>query len=162
MMLLQPGDILAWCVTPDAPLVGRMIGWAERQLGDQKGDAAYYHVAIVSQNITEMYASRPPKIDLYPTPLPLPNYIELHRLRIAPDSDQLKAVFSYAESRRGRPYDFLGVLTVGNVEMGGLEFCSKYVLDCFAEAQIVLAPNVQFPTPDDIGGSDLTYVVGNV
>ena len=118
-MNLLPGDILCWRVTPEAPLVGRMIGWAEHRLGDQKGDAADYHVAFVSQDVSQIYSAKPPKIDLYPIPNPLPSYIEVHRLRTSPTPDQLQAIFKYAESRRGKSYDFLGVLTAGMVEIGG-------------------------------------------
>lgn len=153
--MLQPLDILCWRVTPEAPLFGRMIGWAERKMGEQRGDAAYYHVAFVSPMTSWMYASKPPMIDLYPIPNPLPTYVEVHRLRIPATPEQYHQIFSYAHSRKGRPYDFIGVLTAGMVELGGLEFCSLYVLNSFANGQIVLASNIEFPTPDDIAGSSL-------
>jgi hypothetical protein len=154
-MTLRPLDVLCWRVDKGAPLVGRMIGWAERRLGDQKGTAAYYHVAFVSADVTKMYSSQPPRINLYPVPSPIPSYVEVRRLTTPPTPEQLKAIFEYADSRISRLYDFMGVCTAGFVEIGGLEFCSKYTLDSFAEGQIVLAPTIQFPTPDDIAASPL-------
>ena len=160
-MILLPGDILCWCVTNQAPLMGLMIGAVERKIGDQVGPAAFYHCAIVSANTSLMYASRPPRIDLYPIPLPLPAYIEVRRTKVKLTDEQIKAIFYYAESRRGRLYPFLGVLTAGWLS-GNLEFCSQYVEDSYANGQVVLAPDIRFTTPDDIANSGLLYLAGNV
>jgi hypothetical protein len=103
-----------------------------------------------------MYSSQPPKINLYPISDPLPFNVEVYRLKVAPSQDQIAAIFAYAESRRKRCYDFIGVLTVGMVELGGLEFCSKYTEDSFAAGQIVLSSAIQFPTPDQIVCSPLS------
>ena len=158
-MTLQPADLLCWRVTPLAPWIGQLIGWGERQvLHDQKGPAAYYHIAFIAADTSKMYASKPPKIDLYPIPDPLPPYIEVHRLKVHPTDTQLQAIFTYAESRRGKWYPFLGVLTAGWLS-GNLEFCSQYVEDAFAEGQYILCPDIRFSTPDDVAGSTLTFQV---
>lgn len=152
-MTLQPFDILLWKVSPSASLIERAIGWAEARLGDQQG-AAFYHVGFVSGSSKTFYQSKPPKIQLTPVPDPLPPYIVPYRLIAPPTPAQLTMIFAYANSRLGRPYDFLGVLTAGYVEVGGLEFCSKYTNDSGAAAQIVLSSKIQ-PTPDDIANSPL-------
>jgi hypothetical protein len=160
-MVLLPADILCWAVSPQAPVMGRLIGYAERKIGDQVGPWAFYHCAIVSANISLMYASRPPKIDLYPIPDPLPAYIEVRRTKVKLTDDQIKAIFYYADSRKGNIYPFLGVITFGWLS-GNLEFCSQYVEDSYANGQVVLAPDIRFTTPDDISNSGLLYLAGNV
>jgi hypothetical protein len=157
-VILQPADVLCWRVMAGTSWFERLIGWGERRLGDQTGPAAFYHCAFVAQDTTKMYASKPPKIDLYPIPNSLPSYIEVHRLKVPPSSAQLQAIFAYAESRRGKWYPILGVLTAGWLS-GNLEFCSQYTEDSFADGQIVLAPNIRFTTPDDIAASPLLLKV---
>jgi hypothetical protein len=149
-VILQPADILLFRVDPGAPLWDRAVGWGERFLKQTTPqDSQYYHVAFVSIDTTQMYSSQPPKIDLYPIPQPLPSYIQVYRSKVALTPDQLKAIFTYAESRRGRIYPFLGVLTAGWLS-GNLEFCSQFAEDSFAEGDVLLSPKIRFTTPDDI------------
>lgn len=154
--MLQPGDVLLWRIDPGAPWVDRLIGWGERRLGQGiKGKADYYHVGFVSRIPGQFYESKPPRIALSPIPNPLPSYVETYRLRSPPHPDLLKAVFDYADTRVGNLYDFLGVLTGGFVEIAGLEFCSKFTNDSFSYAGIVLCPNQELISPDDIAASPL-------
>ena len=151
-MNLQPGDILLWRVDPGAPLLDRLIGWAERRLGDQRS-AAYYHVGFVSNATSLFYEAKPPRVCLAPIPNPLPPYVEVYRLRGSIDPTALRRVLDYADTRIGRLYDFLGVLTAGFIEVGGLEFCSQYTEDSFAAYPVELCPDVKFTTPDDVANS---------
>lgn len=150
--MIQPGDILLWRVDPRAPVLDRLIGWGEKLI-KQRGpqDSQYYHVAFVSQDVTQMYSSQPPMIDLYPVPDPIEDHIEIYRLK-NPLAASWPDIFKYAESRRGRIYPFLGVLTAGWLS-GNLEFCSQYTEDSFACGQVVLSSAIRFTSPDDIASS---------
>jgi hypothetical protein len=153
--MLQPGDVLLWRVVPQAPWKDRLIGWGENLIHQVASDGyEYYHVAFVSNDTNQMYSSQPPKIDLYPIPKPLPDYVEVYRTITPLDHVQLINIFKYAESRRGRPYPFIGVLTIGWLS-GNLEFCSQYTEDSFACGQVVLSDDIRFTTPDDIANSSL-------
>lgn len=154
MIALKPGDILLWRVDQEAPLLDRLIGWGESKLKQRAPQGyQYYHVAFLSSAINWMYSSQPPKIDLYPVPNPLPDYVEVYRLRGGATEAGLANVFKYAESRRGRWYDFLGVATAGFVELGGLEFCSLLANDSYCQYPVCLCQNIRFPTPDDFAAS---------
>lgn len=153
--MIQPGDLLLWRVDPQASLVDRLIGWGESKLRQRTPQGyQYYHVAFVSADPKYMYSSQPPCINLYPIPDPLPSYIEVYRLKDLANEAGLAFVFAYAESRRGRWYDFLGVLTAGLIEVGGLEFCSQLAMDAFVHYPVCLCENIRFASPDDIAGSD--------
>jgi hypothetical protein len=154
--MLQPGDILLWRIDPGAPWIDRLIGWGERRLGQSSGKPAdYYHVGFVSAASGSFYQAKPPRVCLSAVPSPFPAYLEAYRLRVAPAPDALRKVFGYADSRLGKLYDFLGVLTGGFLEAGGLEFCSKFTNDAFSYAGIVLAPSEELISPDDIAASPL-------
>ena len=154
-MILRPCDILLWRCDPSSSWVERLIGWGESLLHESApGGRQYYHVAFVSANPALMYSSEPPKIDLYPVPDPLPDNIEVYRLKATPTPDQIAAIVAYAESRCGRWYPFLGVLTAGWLS-GNLEFCSQYTEDSLAAGQIVLSTDIRFTSPDDIAASPL-------
>jgi hypothetical protein len=153
--MLQPGDLLLWKVGPGANLLDRLIGWGESKIGQVFDHGRqYYHVATVSADITLMYSAQPPKIDLYPIPTPLPPYIEIRRLKAGVTPEGLYRVFDYLESRRGRWYDFLGVLTFGMIEVGGLEFCSQLTEDGWMKYPVEISPDSRWTTPDDIAFSD--------
>jgi len=157
-MTLLPGDLLLWRVDPSASVIDRLVGWGESLLKQRSPNGQYYHVSFVSEDVTQMWSSQPPKIDLYPIPDPLPDHVEVDRL-IAPITPaQLSAIFAYAQSRRGRWYPFLGVLTAGWLS-GNLEFCSQFTEDSYAAGQIVLSPDIRFTSPDDIANSLLIQQV---
>lgn len=151
--MLQPGDILLWRIDQGAPLVDRLIGWGERGLGQSRGKADYYHVGFVSHNPRFFYQSKPLRICRSPVPQPLPEYLQVLRLISTPSEKQLEAIFNYADSRLGKIYDFIGVLTGGFLEIGGLEFCSKFTNNAFSYAGIVLSPSEELISPDDIAAS---------
>jgi hypothetical protein len=153
-MTLLPGDILMFRVDPGAPLLDRLIGWGESKLKQRTPQGyQYYHVAFVSADVTRMYSAQPPTINLYPIENPLPSYIEVYRVRGGLSPVQLKDIFNYADSRKGKCYDFIGVGTFGFLEIGGLEFCSQFTEDSFANGQVVLSPDIRFTTPDDVADS---------
>ncbi len=160
-MNLLPGDILLWRIDKGAPLIDRLIGWGERRLKQDHSDVVnYYHVSFVSMNTAKMYSAQPPKIDLYWIPDPLPAYVEIYRVRQGLSDKQRTTIFRYAQMRCGKPYDFLGVLTGGFVEVGGLEFCSKYTNDSYSYGNITLCPSQELISPDDIAASpQLVFVV---
>lgn len=150
---LQPGDILAWRVDKEAPIWDRLIGWGESLIKQRTPQGyQYYHVAIVSPDVQRMYSSQPPKIDLYPVPDPLPSHIEVYRLKGGAAFPGLANVFKYAESRRGRWYPMLGVITAGWLQ-GNLEFCSQLTEDSFCQYPVALCQNIRFSSPDDIAAS---------
>jgi hypothetical protein len=124
-------------------------------------DAQYYHVAFVSADPTKMYSSQPPKVGLYPIEYPFPDHVEVCRLIHPPTPEQLTAIFKYADSRLGRLYPFLGVLTAGWLS-GNLEFCSQFTEDSFACGQIVLSTDIRFTSPDDIAASPLMVPVSRL
>jgi len=153
-MTLQPGDILLWRVDPGANLLDRFVGWGESFLHQKTPQGyQYYHVAFVSMDIRRMYSSQPPKINLYDIPDPLPDNIEVWRLK-NPAAASWPGIFRYANSRCGRVYPFLGVLTAGWLS-GNLEFCSQFTEDSFACGQVVLSQSIRFTSPDDIASSAL-------
>lgn len=157
-MTLQPGDVLLWRIGPGAPWFDRLIGWGERRLGQGiKGKADYYHCGFVSRAPNLFYQAKPPRICLSPVPAPFPPYLEAYRLILPPTPERLKAVFDYADSRLGRPYDWMGVLTGGFVEIGNLEFCSKLLNNSFSYAGLVLRPDEELISPDDIAASPLLF-----
>lgn len=107
-----------------------------------------------------MYQAKPTKTDLYPVPDPLPAYVEVWRFKAGlKDASGLARVFAYAESRRGKLYDWIGVLTAGFIEVGGLEFCSQLTEDAFLQYPYTLCPDVRFTTPDDIANSSLLFKI---
>lgn len=153
-MILRPGDILAWRVSPGAPLLERFIGWCQHAVLKQTTSSAYqyYHISFVAANPKYHYSSQPPKIDKFLLPDPLPDNVEVYRLNMPITDTGLAAVFAYAESRRGSWYPILGVLTAGALQ-GNLEFCSQYTEDAFAHYPVLLCENIRFTTPDDVVNS---------
>lgn len=153
-MTVQPGDILLWRVVPGAPLLDRLIGWGESKLKQRTATGyQYYHVAFVAADPKLMYSAQPPRIQLYPIPDPLPEYIEVWRLKERVTAHGLSNVFAYANLRLGKWYDFIGVLTAGFLEIGGLEFCSQLTEDAYCEYPVALCENIRFSSPDDIANS---------
>jgi hypothetical protein len=153
--MIQSGDLLLWRVDSNAGWVDRLIGWGESLIKQRTPQGyQYYHVAFVSANPAFMYSSQPPKIDLYPIPDPLPQNVEVWRLKESVSPEGLSNVFRYAESRRGRLYPFLGVLSAGWLQ-GNLEFCSQYTEDSFCEYPVALCEDIRFTSPDDIAASNL-------
>lgn len=153
--MLQPGDILMWRVDPGAPLLDRLIGWGERML--KQSDSAkknYYHVGFVGPNYRNVYQSKPPAICCTEIPQPLPDNIEVYRLIVPPTPDQLKSIFTYANSQLGKWYNFLGVLTGGYVQIGSFQFCSQFTWIAYSAAGIQLCPFEFLESPDDIAASD--------
>jgi uncharacterized protein YycO len=158
--MLQPGDILAFKVGPEAPLLDRLIGWGERMLKQSNSDKKnYYHIAFVSHDPTHMYSAEPPRIGLLPIPSPIPNYIEVYRLINPPTADQLKQVFTYADSQLGNLYNFLGVLTGGYVQVGKFQFCSQFTWIAYNQGGIDLCPYEFLESPDDIANSKVLVQV---
>lgn len=155
MIPLQAADILLWRVDPSAGWIDRLVGWGESKI-HQAGPSGYqyYHVAFISANPKNYYSSQPPKIDKFLCPDEWPANVEQWRLKMDLSGSQLNSIFEYAESRRGKLYPFLSVLSFGKVQLGGLEFCSQYTEDSFAHGQILLSPDCTFATPDDISESN--------
>jgi len=150
-MILQPGDILLWRVVPGLPLYERFIGWSQLRVLKQKGVTGqqYYHCALVAANPKSYYSSQPPKIDKFVLPDPLPSNVEVWRLNEPLDPLKLALVFQYAESRRGKWYPLLGVITAGWLQ-GNQEFCSQYLEDSYAHYPVLLCNDIRFATPDGI------------
>lgn len=149
MLSLVPGDILAWRVDPQASLVDRLIGWGEQKvLKDGTNGYAYYHISVVSRNPKQHYSAQPLKIDIYDLPDPLPDHVEVYR---KPNLDpiSLERVFVYGDSRKGKLYPILGVLTAGWLS-GNLEFCSQYTVDMWFQYTLNLSTNPRFSTPDNV------------
>ena len=155
-MILLPGDLLFWRVTPDAPLIDRMIGWGERRLGEvNSGTVNYYHVAIVGVDPLHYYESKPGGVCNTPVPNPLPSYIEVRRLAEHLTDSQLHAMWIYANSQIGIGYNYIGVLTGGMVEVLGKPFCSELVWRVLTYAGIVVCPWKTCLSPDDVAASSL-------
>lgn len=156
--MLQPGDILLWRVDPGAPLWDRLIGWGERMLKQSNSEKKnYYHVAFVSADPRMMYSAEPPRIALLPVPSPIPDYIEVYRVKSesAPGPIQLGLIFKYADSQIGRFYNFLGVLTGGYVQVGKFLFCSQFTWIAYSNGGIWLCPYEFLESPDDVAASSL-------
>lgn len=158
-MTLQPADILLWRVGPGSSWIDRLIGWGESFIHQKTPQGyQYYHVGFVAANPKNYYQSKPPIIDKFIVPDPLPKNVEVYRFKQLLTPDNLANVFQYAESRRGKWYPFLGVLTAGWLQ-GNLEFCSQYTEDSFAHYPVLLCQNIRFTSPDDIAGSSLLIKV---
>jgi hypothetical protein len=152
---LQPSDILLWKVMPGAPLIDRLIGWGERRLGDQVGDAAYFHVAMVGVDPLHYYESKPGGVCNTPVPNPLPSYIEVRRFITPLKEDELKRMWVYANSQIGTGYNYIGVLTGGMIEVLGKPFCSELVWRIATYEGVVICPWKTCLSPDDIAASSL-------
>jgi hypothetical protein len=155
-MNLLPGDILLWRVTKEAPWFGRLIGWGERltkQANSKK--RSYYHVGFCGAHPGYFYESRPPRICISVTPDPLPPYIEAYRVKGGLTNEQLERIFAYAKSRLGAWYNFLGILTLGYLNVAGDQFCSQFTNDAFTFGGIVLAPQDMLESPDDLAASSI-------
>ena len=88
-------------------------------------------------------------------PDPLPEHIEVYRLKQELTQDQLTKIFTYANSQIGKWYNFLGVLTGGFIQIGPIAFCSQFTWQAFTYAGIVLCPWEELESPDDIAASPL-------
>jgi hypothetical protein len=149
--MLQPGDVLFFAVTPQAPIWDRAIGWGERMLKQSNSDKKnYYHVAFVSEDTTKMWSAQPPWIDLYDIPTPLPDYIEVYRPIRPLVPGQLLAIFSYAESVRHTLYNFLGVLTAGYIQVGHFLYCSQFTWIAYSQAGFFFCGYEFLESPDDL------------
>jgi len=157
---LQPADILLWRCDSSASWIDRLVGWGESKIGETTPQGYhYYHVAFVAANPKNYYSSQPPKVDKFICPQTWSANVEVWRLKMALSGSQLNSIFEYAESRRGKLYPFLSVLSFGMVQLGGLEFCSQYTEDSFAHGQILLSPDCTFATPDDLAASNVIHRV---
>lgn len=152
---LLPGDILMWRIAQGASLVPRLIGWAESKLGQGSKSRQYYHVGFVGPDNGHFYQSRPPKICNTPIPRPLPDYVEVYRLKQPPNAVELSRIFSYAESQVGKWYNFIGVLTWGYLQVGDLPYCSQFTWQAYTHGNILLCPWDKLESPDDIASSEL-------
>lgn len=153
---LRPGDILLWRVVPGATWFERLIGWGEKflhQIGST--NVNYYHVGFVGPGVFKYYESRVPVICNSDIPNPLPENIEVYRLKTPLTGDQLAKIYSYANSQLGKWYNLLGVLTGGFIQIGSFAFCSQYTWQAFTYAGIVLCPWESLESPDDIAASSM-------
>jgi|SRR6185437_10812215 len=155
MIALQPGDILMFRIGPGASWYQRLIGWGQRILKEQGGPNAYFHVGFVGPGIFKFYQSKPPAICNSDVPSPLPDYIEVYRLKNPLSDEQLKKIFTYANSQVGKWYNLLGVLTVGIIQIGSFAYCSQFTWQAYTYAGIVLCPWECLESPDDIAASPL-------
>lgn len=76
-------------------------------------------------------------------------------MKVALTDDQLKKIFTYANSQVGKWYNLLGVLTGGYIQIGSFAFCSQFTWQSYTYAGIVLCPWETLESPDDIASSDL-------
>ena len=150
MIQLKPGDILCWKAGPGARILDRLIAWGQRLL-HQKGQ--YYHVGFVGPGVLKFYQSKPPVICNVDVPIPFPDNIEVYRLKVQLTDDQLKAIFTYANSQIGKWYNFLGVISFGIIQVGSFAFCSQFTWQTYTYAGIVLCPWETLESPDDIAAS---------
>jgi hypothetical protein len=156
MIKVKPGDILMFKIAPGASWIDRLIGWGERRLGQTNSDKVnYYHVGFVGPGVFKFYQSKSPCICNSDMPVPLPDHIEVYRLKVELTDDQLKSIFTYANSQLGKWYNFLGVLTGGFIQIGNFSYCSQFTWQSFTYAGIVLCPWESLESPDDIAASSL-------
>lgn len=155
-MNLRPGDILLWRIGPGASWIDRLIGWGERKLGQTNSKVVnYYHVGFVGPGVFKFYQSKPPCICNSDVPIPLPDNIEIYRLKEPLTDDQLQLIFTYSNSQLGKWYNFLGVLTGGFVQVGSFAYCSQFTWQAYTHAGVVLCPWESLESPDDIAASTL-------
>lgn len=152
--LLQPGDILAWRITPEAKWFDRLIGWGERRIGEVNSQTVnYYHVGIVGVDPLHFYDSQPGGVDNRDLPKPLPDNVEVYRFKEPLTPDELLKMWTYANSQKGRGYNYLGVLTAGLVQVFGKPFCSELVWRIGTYAARFICPWQTCLSPDDIVAS---------
>ena len=154
MASLQPGDILLWKVAASSSFIDRLIGWGERKTG-QIGSATanYYHVAIVGVDMLHFYDSQPGGVGNRDIPKPFPAYIEVYRFKDPLNDDDLLKMWTYANSQKGKGYNYIGVLTAGMIEVWGKPFCSELVWRICTYAGRVICPWKTCLSPDDIAAS---------
>ena len=153
-MILKPADILLWRVAPGAAWLPRLIGWAQDKLLHHPENAPdYYHVGMIAQDGISYYESIPPRVTKTDIDWPLPDYVEVYRLIIPPTQDQLKKMFSYAESLQGKLYNVIGIISFGHIQIGDFPYCSQYVWRICTQADILLCPWDELEGPDEIAAS---------
>lgn len=154
--MIQSTDILAWRVDPSASVIDRLIGWGERQTKQiNSSKANYYHVGMVGVDPLHFYDSAPGGVKNSLLPKPLPENIEVYRFITPIANDQFLKMWTYANSQKGIPYNYVGVLTAGLVEIFGRPFCSELVWRICTYAGIVICPWKTCLSPDDIAASPL-------
>ena len=79
--------------------------------------------------------------------------MEVYRMIEPFTDDELNAMWTYANSQKGVGYNWIGVLTVGMIEVWGKPFCSELVWRMATYAGRVLCPWETCLSPDDIAAS---------
>lgn len=153
-MILKPGDILLWRITPESPWFDRAIGWGETKTGQVNSKFVnYYHAGIVGVDPLHFYDSRPGGVKNDLIPIPWPSYIEVYRMKVPFTDDELKKMWIYANSQLGVGYNWIGVLTAGLVQIMGKPFCSELVWRIATYAGRFICPWKTCLSPDDIAAS---------
>lgn len=102
-----------------------------------------------------MYEARWPRIHNGPIALQSVEkniILETYRVKgLTPD--QLQQVMAFCQSRIGRRYDLLALLTFGYLQIGPSAVCSQFVWEAFTAAGICLCPFRDLTSPDDIAAS---------
>lgn len=117
--------------------------------------AAYCHVALVGPDGSHLYEARWPKIHNVPIDLKsLQKNIILETYRVKGITHgEIQQVMNFAESRIGRRYDVLALLTFGYVQIGPSAVCSQFVWEAFTAAGRCLCEWRDLTSPDDIAAS---------
>lgn len=162
-MNIQPGDILLWRIDAQASWIDRFVGWGERKTGQSvPGKSDYYHTGIVGPDALHYYDSAPGGVKNRLVTSPWPDHLEVYRLKNPLTPDQLKQMWSYANSQIGVGYNYIGVLTAGFFEVAGKPFCSEFVWRVCTYAGVVICPWQTCLSPDDIAYAWALTKVGDV
>lgn len=149
----QPGDLIAYPVTPHSAWTSKAVAVAQMLRGIGKGDVMYSHVAGKAADAGMQYESKWPKAGLYPI-----DHARLYEVwRIGdPSPAQTARATAWWEEHRGDRYNLLGLLTGGLLGLPHEEVCSQYYADGWhaagfhfkAEGQRIVAPNVLVDHPE--------------
>jgi len=163
LIRIQPGDILLWRIDSSASWIERLIGWGERHTGQPSPNGVdYYHAGIVGPDALHYYDSAPGGIKNRLVTDPWPDHLEVYRFKIPLNPDQLKAMWSYANSQLGVGYNYFGVLTAGWLQIDGKPFCSEFVWRLCTYAGVVVCPWQTCLSPDDIAFAGTLERIGDV
>jgi hypothetical protein len=166
--IAQVGDVGLVRVTAKADLIGKAIGEAEKEIGDQKTPNAYCHAWLYVGDGKKIEAAAP-RVHMVPADFDRPG-TELYRPTIMGsdfDLDTRLRAKERAISRLGNWYGFVAIVAIlfswARKRLTPDEVCSQLVADCYSEAgQPILSPGSPCETPDDLAASRYLRLIGKL
>ena len=144
-MQVLPGDVILYPAGPKSALSSRLVVAGEIVAGLGNGMRQYSHAAIVAYTPGWQFEAVFPftcrsKID---TSRPY----EIWRLGELTHEERIQ-VLRWCQEHVGHPYNLIGVLTAGYVNLPGTYYCSQFA--CLAYESVGRHPGDKIKSPDSI------------